>query len=921
MSELTEAHTTPVSVPTAVVGMAGRFPGAGSVAGLWEMLLRGAEAVRQFSPEELAAAGVSAERAAADTHVPYGADLADADLFDAEFFGITPRDARLMDPQHRVFLTCAWQAVEDAGLAPDDQDNVGVWAASSLSTYLLYHVLRSAEHVDGTMTYPVLLGNDKDFLATRVAYKLGLRGPALTVQTACSSSLTAVHLACRALAAGDVDAALAGGVSITLPQTAGYDYQEGGILSRDGHCRVFDAESAGTVKGNGCGVVVLKRLADAERDGDRIYAVIRGSALNNDGSAKIGFTAPGTAGQKEVIRRALAVSGVPSGDIGYVETHGTGTAVGDPLELSSLAAAHRDAGGPASGCLIGSAKANLGHLDAAAGVTGLIKAALALHHQTVPPQINIGDLNPFLQLDRSPYDVPRAAVRYTEEPLRAAAVSSFGIGGTNAHCVLGRAPQRGQRPADAQAGPYPIVLSAKDDEALRRYARALRDRLTKAPGTSPEDLAYTLCTGRSRFPVRHSFRAADLSEVIAGLDALLAGTPHSEPPEATAWPLPPAHKISLPGHPLREERHWIEPDTSRPVPHAPPTGELHGVHPSVPANPWAGTDGGGDDGVLERVLAVLATHLGLDAVAPGDDYHDLGGDSMLAVEIVSVFREKFGVTLDIDAFGQLRTAGRIADAIRSALVGDSRGSGLVTVREGDEPPLFLVHPAGGTNLLYFKLAECSRSSVPLTALSFPSAAEGQPATLRGLAARYLERIRTVRPRGPYRLGGYSFGGNVAFEMALQLQAAGERVEQLVMLDTHVPESYVGGRLDTQGFEDAFAVLAQQSELLHGVDLTVLRQEGFLTVWQANHNWLKSYYPDHRFEGDIHLLYAEEPEPEELLDALHINARDKSLWQEHITGRLQVQKVPGHHFSMFDDGERITALAAAFDRAVSGEGER
>ncbi|MFD4790603.1 thioesterase domain-containing protein, partial [Streptomyces sp. NPDC058459] len=328
-------------------------------------------------------------------------------------------------------------------------------------------------------------------------------------------------------------------------------------------------------------------------------------------------------------------------------------------------------------------------------------------------------------------------------------------------------------------------------------------------------------------------------------------------------------------------------------------------------------DTGTDDGVLEEVIAVLEEHLGIRAIAPDDDYHDLGGDSLLAVEIVSVFRDRFGVTLDLDAFGTLRTPSRMAAAVRADRAGEPAGRGLVTVRDGDEVPLFLVHPAGGTNLLYVRLAEVSHSTVPLTALSFPTAPAGlRPSTLRGLAALYVERVRSVQPHGPYRLGGYSFGGNVAFEMAVQLQAAGERVEPVLMLDTHVPESYVGGRLSPEEFDAAFDVLSAQTSLMRGVDIDILREEGFLGIWQANHDMLKTYYPDRPFDGDILLLQAEESEPEELLDALRINLRDKSLWQDHITGRLRVQKVPGHHFTMFEDGERITALAGAFDDALA-----
>ncbi|GHF20567.1 beta-ketoacyl synthase N-terminal-like domain-containing protein [Streptomyces morookaense] len=894
--------------PVAVVGMAGRFPGAADTGEFWERLTDGAEAVRRFTPQELADAGLSEDEAAAPNRVPYGADLADADLFDAGFFGITQRDARLMDPQHRVFLTCAWQALEDAGLAPGDGSGpVGVFAAGSLSTYLLANVLRSAEYADAALSYPVLLGNDKDFLATRVSYKLGLRGPSMSVQTACSSSLTAVHLACAALARGEVRAALAGGVSITFPQTSGYAYQEGGILSRDGHCRVFDAQSAGTVKGNGCGVVVLKRLEDALADGDRIYAVVRGTAVNNDGSDKIGFTAPGPAGQQACIEAALAASGVPADAVGYVETHGTGTAVGDPLELGALAAAYRAAGGPAPGCLIGSVKANIGHLDAAAGVTGLIKAALALHHQAVPPQINFTEPNPLLNAAGLPFTVPAAAVDRTGNPLRAAAVSSFGLGGTNAHAVLEVAPPVAELSATEPGTRFPVVLTAKDEEALTASARALRDALTGTEDAAAvRDIAYTLYTGRSRMPVGHAFTAATADELRAGLDALLdGGAPNGELPTAQ-WTFGPARKVSLPGHPLRPERHWIAPDAPR------------REAPAAPAPEPAAAG----DGLLERVIAVLESHLGMDQIAPDDDYYDLGGDSMLAVEIVSSLRDLFGVALDIDEFEQLRTPDQMAGWLRGALSGSaSRHSGITRIREGEGRTTYLVHPAGGTNFLYFKLAAHSRSAMPLAALSFPSDPARQPATLRDLAALYVERIRSEQPEGPYRLGGYSFGGNVAFEMALQLQQAGQEVEHLVMLDTHVPESYVGGHVDAEDFEAAFPLLLE-SAALEDTDPQALLDRGFLAVWQHNHDLLKGYYPDRRFAGDIMLLQAEQAEGTALLDALRITARDKSLWQQHITGQLSVTKVPGDHFSMFDDGDPVTRLGAAFDEAVAlYDGER
>ncbi|MEV5973466.1 beta-ketoacyl synthase N-terminal-like domain-containing protein [Streptomyces sp. NPDC051921] len=889
----------------AIVGMAGRFPGAPGTAELWQFLVEGSEAVREFSADELRAAGVPADRAATANYVARGAALEDADLFDAAFFGVTQRDAKLMDPQQRIFLTCAWEALEDAGTPPGPEYGpIGVFAGSSLSSYLLANVLRSAEYADAALSYPVLLGNDKDFLATRVSYKLDLRGPSMSVQTACSSSLTAVQLACAALARGEIKAALAGGVSITFPQTSGYAHQEGGILSRDGHCRPFDAEASGTVKGNGCGVVVLKRLQDALDEGDRVYAVVRGIAVNNDGSDKIGFTAPGTAGQQAVVRAAVTASRIDPADIGYVEAHGTGTAVGDPLEVTSLAAAHAAVGGPAPGCLIGSVKANLGHLDAAAGVSGLIKAALALYHQTVPPQINHTRPNTHVAWDKLPYTVPTEPVRYTDAaPLKAAAVSAFGLGGTNAHCVLS-APPAPTAPAPAEPGVrYPIVISARTVASLRRLADTLAQRIADGPeAIELADLAYTLTAGRSLLPVRHSFTAATLDEARAALEALASGGEPDTTP--VTWQGPTRRKIALPGQPLDPQRYWIEPDA--------PQGADAPEPAAAPTRKPAAADA---RSVLAQVLAVVAQHLDVPDLSADADFYDLGGDSMLAVEVVTALSEEFDLDLDFDVFSTLRTPEQMAGRIHQALGGtEDPRHGVLTLREGQGRALHMVHPAGGTNFIYAGLVDHSRSSVPLRALSFP--VQDPPATLRDLAALYLERVRRDQPTGPYRLGGYSFGGNVALEMALQLQAAGEEVETLVLLDSYPPETYVGRHLTDEEFADAFPLLLNavgDSKL----DLDALREKGFFRIWKHNYDLLKGHYPDRAFQGDMVLLRAEEAGGTLDLDtALRMNLVDKSFWQAHVTGTVTQDKVLGDHFSMFEPGERITRLAEAFDTAVA-----
>ncbi|MCA1614327.1 MAG: polyketide synthase, partial [Acidobacteria bacterium] len=358
----------------AIIGMAGRFPGARNVAEFWRNLREGVEAIARFSDEELAASGVSPAALRDPAYVKARPILDDVELFDASFFGYTPREAEVMDPQQRLFLECAWEALENAACDPQRYDGlIGIYAGTSISTYLLANLHSNPDIVRSVGSFQTLLGNDKDFLPARVAYKLNLRGPSMLVQTSCSTSLVAVHEACQSLLSYECDVALAGGVSVRLPQKAGYLYQQGGISSPDGHCRAFDARAQGTIGGNGVGVVVLKRLEDALADGDHVSAVIKGSAINNDGATKVGFTAPSVEGQAAVIMQAHLNAGVGAETISYVEAHGTATPLGDPIEVAALTKAFRRTAAGRNFCALGSVKTNIGHLDAAAGVAGLIK--------------------------------------------------------------------------------------------------------------------------------------------------------------------------------------------------------------------------------------------------------------------------------------------------------------------------------------------------------------------------------------------------------------------------------------------------------------------------------------------------------------------------------------------------------------------
>ncbi|MGW3962971.1 type I polyketide synthase [Amycolatopsis sp. NPDC005003] len=499
----------------AIVGMAGRFPGSANVGEFWQNLCAGVSGTRRLTDEELRAAGVREELLTRPDYVRVGAVLDGEDLFDAEFFGYSHGEARIIDPQQRLFLECAAAAVEDAGYdAARYEGAIGVYASASANTYLLNNVWpdRSLHRTYGGFT--LLLGGEKDYLASRVAYKLGLRGPAVTVQTACSSSLVAVHLAGQALVAGECDMAIAGGVTVRVPQRVGHLPHESGIGSPDGVCRAFDADGQGTLTGNGLGAVLLKRLDDAVADGDTVTAVIRGSAVTNDGSAKVGFTAPSITGQAAAIRAALEVAEVSPHDVGYVEAHGTATPLGDPIEVAALTEAF---GGPTTEqwCALGSVKTNIGHLDAAAGITGLIKAALCVRDGLVPPSLHFRRPNPHIDFARSPFFVNTVLRDWPTHGPRTAGVNSMGIGGTNVHVTLAQAPDPpAATPCDRVER---VVVSARTGQALDAATRELADHLAAQPELSLADVAWTTQAGRTRLPHRRVVRASTTEEASRAL--------------------------------------------------------------------------------------------------------------------------------------------------------------------------------------------------------------------------------------------------------------------------------------------------------------------------------------------------------------------------------------------------------------------
>jgi phthiocerol/phenolphthiocerol synthesis type-I polyketide synthase E len=537
----------------AVVGMAGRFPGAASVDALWWNLCAGVDAIHDYTDGELRALGIGPGLLDDPAHVKAGGRLPGVEDFDAELFGFGDDEAARTDPQHRLFLECAWEALEDAACDPERFDgSIGVFASASVNRYLLFHLMGNPalgttdpDDWEGRLV-PYQLG---DHLPGQVAYRLGLTGPAIAVQSACSSSLVTVCLAAQSLLDFRCDLAIAGGASVTWPR---YRYTPGGLVSPDGRCRSFDARGQGTGFSSGAGVVALKRLADAEADGDFVHAVLSGWAVTNDGAGRGGFPVPGVAGQVAAVTEALACAEVSPDDVGYVEAHGSGTTLGDAIEVTALCRAYRAGGAHRTGyCALGSVKTNIGHLDAAAGIAGFIKAVLAVEHGRIPANLHFAEPNPELDLAGGPFVVPVKTGDWPRTAHRIAGVNAIGLGGTNAHVILAQAPGRVPRPASP--GPWRLPLSAHTPAALREVVTRLRAHLVEHPDLSLADVAHTLASGRRRLRHRTVVQCRDVAGAVAALDPDACATDGATWPDGTE-----GRRVRLPTYPFQRRRHWIE---------------------------------------------------------------------------------------------------------------------------------------------------------------------------------------------------------------------------------------------------------------------------------------------------------------------------------------------------------------------------
>ncbi|MDQ0243085.1 acyl transferase domain-containing protein/thioesterase domain-containing protein [Bacillus fengqiuensis] len=1135
----------------AIIGMACRFPGAKTPRQFWDYLVAEKELVHTFNEKELKESGINEESYLMADYVTRGAVLDDVEYFDADFFEFTPNDAKLTDPQQRVFLECAWEALEVSGYpSSSSPQNIGVYGSMSPSTYLLRNISQSKEYGKDVLSYPVMLGNDKDFLCTRVSYKLNLTGPSMSIQTACSSSLVAVHAACQSLINGECEMALAGGVSITVPQHTGYLYKEGGTLSKDGSCRAFDDKATGTVKGNGCGIILLKPLEKALEDRDTIHTIIKSTAINNDGRLKIGFTAPSPSGQAKAIREAIELAGIAPEDIEYIETHGTGTSLGDPIEIKALTDAFST--DKKQFCAIGSVKPNIGHLDAAAGIANVIKTTMVLKENIIPRSIHYETPNKKIDFENSPFYVNQSLQRRSEEsPITYAGVSSLGMGGTNAHAILQKGPQTITEP---QSGPYLLVLSGKTEDKVNQLIEQLHQHIETHPEHALSDIAYTLAVGRKEFDTRtylifqgkgevlngftnkfgermnkvseadlkpyafsisatatrwyyrqlynelsayrckvneliqlvetttglktlkmnllesvqedfnssredvlvrficlHAFVkllmdlgirptkiycndpisdyiAASVAEVcdtdtvidifvnklydigygktvipkLPRMEVIASGgrkiqevisDPHNDwmqewnvsasrgvsenrlDKEVTMisvpfvdktnspavgfldcigtawtfgttvdWSLLYQHqavgRIPLPTYPFDKKRFWIDFDSNEGKEKLQPSGDIQTEN---------------KHSIEEQMTDIWKKCLDIEDIHPDDDFFlNLDGDSLTSIEIISDIKSQLNVNVSLEDFMVHSTLNRLIEHTRiqhqtHSLFNPASNQTIWKIKEGTYPEnLFLIHPAGGTIMVYYQMAGHLKEHPSLYGIQFPAELLDSPfLSIEQLAKRYVSEIRKVQPKGPYLIGGYSFGGNVALEVALQLQNTGEQVSNLIMIDSFVPSTYNSQNIDREHFLKAFPIMVNTffKPEMRLDENTVARLEGqsldemvesfyhlnvipkafaqrdvkqFFEIWCMNIQMLQKYRPQKQFDGNVLMFDAVETEASlhQLMKYLGTLEIRKEEWKDYLTGNWNVVRVPGNHYSIFSTAANLQMISREIEKSLS-----
>lgn len=1012
-----------MSIDIAIIGMAGKYPKANSPQELWHNIIDDLDVSKS-------------EHFKDENYVNKYYALDNVDLFDNKFFGYTPYEASIMDPQHRILLKCAREALANAGYEQEPcNSKIGVFVTTSISTYLINIILKSKEGRSTLVDYPILIGNDKDFISTKISYKLNLTGPSVTIQCACSSSLVALHYAHQSLLNRDCDMALVGGVSISIPQEKGYYYKEGGILSKDGICRPFDEAADGTIKGNGCSVVVLKRALDAINDKDSIYSVIKSTAANNDGANKIGYTSPSIDGESSVIEQALKRANLTVDDIDYIESHGTATRLGDAIEIKSLSNLFQTK----RKLPLGSIKANIGHLDVAAGITSVIKSTFILNEGIIPPIRNFNKVNTIADQIAHNFEFPTKALKRDANYI---SVSSFGIGGTNAHAII--AKHRKDEKSTRSLLPYyfiPIQLNSIED--LESYIKEIQNNIHKVHNFC--DFVFTMSANIKRKNIILDIIARDASEFLlklenmdfsqfnnrisiplfsieeykelrsyfpsfdilcseleniglpGGIDKyhlafikfminlnainsenvlrtpldnhlvnLLQAGKYQEGLQAIKigsnermdsselslleklyeflsaanldtqidfqclykglnW-----GRVPLPNYPLREKRYWVEPEETK-----------ENILPKTSYAPHKAANN-----ILDELINIWAEIIGDPSIAPDTNYLDIGGDSLMAIDIIDKINTRLNVKINTHDFTNNLTPRALEMLIKSKLSSYTFNAiSHIRKSKDSKKSVFLIHPAGGTTFCYNMMNMHLKSDAyNLYAIDLPNNYQDF-SSMEQLASRYLSEIKRYQSSGPYIIGGYSFGGNLAYEIAMQLEDENQQVDKVIMFDSHPPLAYNSYSGDEVNYVEAFPsilnyYLNPKNKKMIGIEdcknkselevIEIMKNKGiiekdfnsneiveFYSKWIFNHKLLKNHKPKMHTSADLIVFRAKEAEDMNILDSLKINYINKDLWKNYFVGNVDIVDIDGNHYSVFSDKDNLKYLAEKFESIMIG----
>lgn len=912
----------------AIIGMSGRFPGSNNIDDFFNNLLLGKCSIEKLNDTQISESPFSGNK----KFVPVTASFDDADYIDASFFKMSPSEAKVIDPQQRVFLKCCYEALEDAACSPQKSPNrIGVFGSSAISSYLLNNVMKSNKWTD-MFNYSNFIGNQNDFAATRVSYKLNLTGPSLTVQSGCSSSMVAISAACSSLKNGHCDIALAGGVSITYPRNSGYIYNEGTPFSSTGKIRPFDDTANGMVKGDGCGVIVIKSLEDALRDKNSIYSIIDGIGVNNDGNRKVGYAAPSINGERSAIREAIKNSKIDSNQIDYIETHGTGTPLGDPIEIRALSQAYN----LKSSCQIGSVKANIGHLDSASGIVGLIKGSLILHHNIIPKSVGFKTANSNINFEKANLFINNEVNNPLDpKTTHYVGVSSFGIGGTNVHIIL-ESGKKMHSLDDYQE--YLIPLSSKNEVALKEYINRFINFLKRHEQISLKDVSKTLIYGRSDYEIKKVFIAESVNTLLEKLEndnfvssEVFGSSTYQEWFADKYYDLTSVKRsgafIFLPKQPFNEDKYLLQPLKSD-----------HNKENSL-------TNYDDKEADIKQMITLWNEVLGTKNVHDNSDFFNLDGDSLIAIDLLERVNKVYSSNVETSELINNPTPSKLLHFI----IGKHKNNQFDNVQEinysgSQAKNLFLIHPAGGSTYCFHALIKnMQHVGLNVYAISYPESLKTN-LSISKLASLYIKQISKIQVKGPYIIGGYSFGGNVAVEIARQLEKEKQKVPKVYLIDSLVPEAYSSKTISIKNYQSLFPLawtlmsgnneaakkLLKMNFSNHSFNeiISLLKRKNLMSdslednkirklfdIWVDNHSAL-GQQPTSAIKADIILFSSTIGMPIKIYKLTKMSRTKGDAWQRYTQGNLKILPCPGNHFTMMSDGKNLKALANQFQQEMN-----